>query len=98
MHSINIALQQEKLTLTGELTRETVSRKFEKKSLSLMTNLVKVIDLASVTRTDTAGLAWLLLMLEQANKQAIDIKIVNLPEELTKLAKLSAVDSFLPVQ
>ncbi len=98
MNAIDISIKASELIFTGELTRNTISPSFEKKSAQLITNEQNVFNLAAVSKIDTAGLAWLLLMLEQAGKRAIKLKFIHIPDELTKLAKLSAVDSFLPVE
>ncbi len=97
MPMIEITQQTSQLVLTGELTRKTVTKSFEKKSRQLLSNGTKTLSLAGVSKVDTAGLAWLLMMLEQANRQTIAIQFIDIPHELTKLAKLSAVDSFLPI-
>jgi len=98
MNTVEIKKERDQLKLIGELTRKTVVKSFEKQSIRLLTRDISLIDLSQVIKSDTAGLAWLLLMLEKANNKAIPIKFVNIPQELAKLAKLSAVDSFLPVE
>jgi len=97
MPIIKITQQTSQLILAGELTRKTVTKSFEKKSRQLLSNHINTLSLAAVSKVDTAGLAWLLMMLEQANRQAIALQFIDIPQELTKLAKLSAVDSFLPI-
>jgi len=97
MPMIKITQQTSQLILAGELTRKTVTKSFEKKSRQLLSNHINTLSLAAVSKVDTAGLAWLLMMLEQANRQAIALQFIDIPQELTKLAKLSAVDSFLPI-
>jgi phospholipid transport system transporter-binding protein len=87
--------------LTGELSRNTVNDSWPN-SLSDLRHSSKaqtpVIDLAGVSHADTAGLAWLLNLLRDANKQNITFKLKNVPETIINLAKISDVDSFLPVQ
>ncbi len=95
---LTIEQQQQRLALAGELTIHSITPQFEKQSCVLLTGQIQLIDLSAVTKMDSAGLAWLLLMCELATKQAIALKIVNLPEGLVNLAKLTAVDSFLPVE
>lgn len=95
---IEIIKQQEQLLLTGELTRKTVNSSFEKKAAAFITKDIVLLDLSAVSRVDTAGLAWLLLVLEQTKKQRQEIHFINIPQELIKLAKLSAVDTFIPIK
>jgi len=89
-------------TIEGQLTRHTVPLLSNKKSKALFNNaLVKkhtaLLDLSKVTKTDTAGLAWLLSMVEKANQLSCELKFTNVSQDLIKLAKLSSVDAFLPV-
>jgi phospholipid transport system transporter-binding protein len=51
-----------------------------------------------VSQVDTAGLAWILLLIELAASKACHISLINLPEDLLKLATLSAVDTLLPIE
>lgn len=95
---INIKQQGEELLLTGELTRKTVNFAFEKQSAQLITKQIASLNLKAVSKVDTAGLAWLLLILEQANLKMHKIHFTNIPQELIKLAKLSAVDTFFPIK
>ncbi|GLX77917.1 hypothetical protein tinsulaeT_12570 [Thalassotalea insulae] len=95
---LKITQQQQNLILTGELTIHSINTRFEKKSAALLTGQTLRVDLSAVTKMDSAGLAWLLLMCELAAKQGIELKIINLPGDLVNLAKLTAVDSFLPVE
>lgn len=53
------------------------------------------ISLANTTQVDTAGLAWLLLLIETAQKVNCQLSFVHLSDDLLKLAQLSAVDDFL---
>ena len=95
---IEITKQQQQLLFTGELTRKTVDRAFEKKAAFEISKDIALLDLSAVTRIDTAGLAWLLIVLEQAKRQRQEIYFTNIPQELFRLAKLSAVDTFLPIK
>jgi phospholipid transport system transporter-binding protein len=95
---IEIKQQHEQLLLVGDLTRKTVNSAFEKKASLLISKEITLLDLSAVSRVDTAGLAWLLLVLEQVQKQHQEIHFVNIPQELIKLAKISAVDTFLPIK
>lgn len=56
------------------------------------------LDLAAIVDVDSAGLAWLINMQRDCNQQQIALRLINLPQNLAKLAKISDVDRFLPVQ
>lgn len=95
-----IEVQQAEQTaiFSGALTRATITPVFDKKYRKLVDNERIIIDLAKVSQIDTAGLAWLLLLIELAASKACHISLVNLPKDLLKLAKLSAVDTLLPIE
>ncbi len=95
---IDVQRSEHKAIISGVLTRATITRNFDKKYRKLVSDKQVVIDLASISKVDTAGLAWLLMLVELAGKNSCDMTLINLPEDLLKLAKLSAVDSLLPIQ
>lgn len=89
---------KDELTLTGELTRHSLNTKNYQDLNSALTTKNIVINLAAVNKTDTAGLAWLLFLVEQAKKNNCELSFVHVNEDLIKLAKLSSVDTLLPIQ
>lgn len=84
-------------TFQGELSIHTINVAFEKKTRNAFHNKNIIIDFAGINKIDTAGLAWLLCLVETANKTKSEINFQNVPQDLLKLAKLSAVDLFLPI-
>ena len=98
MTAINFTQEKELVVFRGELTRETIDKRFEKKTVLLLSSTLLILDLANVERIDMAGLAWLLIMVEQAQKKSCELTLKNPSLSLLKLAKLSAVDSFLPIK
>lgn len=95
---INVQQTDQKAIFSGALTRATITRAFDKEYRKLVYNKRVVLDLAHVSQIDTAGLAWILLLIELAASKACHISLVNLPDDLLKLAKLSAVDTLLPIE
>ncbi|MEW6997647.1 lipid asymmetry maintenance protein MlaB [Colwelliaceae bacterium BS250] len=83
--------------LTGELTRLTIIGKQQKHFAKFAKNSQQVLDLSKISKIDTAGLAWLLSLLEYALAQQIILTYSQAPEELVKLAKLSQVHDILPL-
>ncbi|WP_416306225.1 STAS domain-containing protein [Neptunicella sp. SCSIO 80796] len=57
-----------------------------------------VFDLQGVTAIDTAGLAWLIQLVGECEQQKKSLKLINTPTSLLKLAKMSDVESLLPLQ
>lgn len=95
---IDVQQADQKAIFSGALTRATITRAFDKKYRSLVNGESITIDLAKVNKIDTAGLAWILLLIELAITKSCKISLVNLPDDLLKLAKLSAVDTLLPIE
>jgi len=83
--------------LVGELTRLSVTTIAKKDIKQLLTNPLVSVDLTKLSHIDTAGLAWLFYLLEQAKINNCQLGFVNLPLKLEKLISLSGVDGFLPV-
>ncbi|WP_426358842.1 STAS domain-containing protein [Pseudocolwellia sp. HL-MZ19] len=96
MTSVDWTYENDIAVFQGELSIFTIDVAFEKKTLHAFHNKNVVIDLAGINKIDTAGLAWLLCLVEAANKTKSEISFHNIPQDLIKLAKLSAVDLFLP--
>lgn len=95
---IDIQQEDQKAIFSGALTRATIVPAFDKKYRHLVDNERVIIDLGKVNQIDTAGLAWLLLLIQLAASKSCDISLTNLPDDLVKLAKLSAVDTLLPLE
>ena len=98
MSELTINSQNGQLHVVGTLTREQVTRQFEKRAYQLISADCPVINLGQVETIDTAGLAWLLVMLERASKQKITLEFIEIPAKLENLAKLSGVAAFLPAK
>ena len=56
-----------------------------------------VLDLSSVERTDSAGLALLVEWLRQARHQRKDLRFQNIPAQLLAIAKASGLENILPL-
>ena len=91
------------VSIQGELDRETLSKnwwsllsKSEQETLQAQASCV--FDLSSVTRVDSAGLAWLVNAIRDSKKHGISVRLQQVPEKLLKLAKISDVDSLLPLE
>jgi phospholipid transport system transporter-binding protein len=80
--------------LTGELTFETVARLHREMEQSLAgTGPIELVDLSGVPMADSAGLALMLEWQARQRKRGRELTIINAPDNLMHLAKLSeAVD------
>lgn len=56
-----------------------------------------IIDLNGVTHTDSAGLALLLEWMTLAQSKTLQIHFRNLPVQLAEIAKVSDLESILPL-
>ncbi len=56
------------------------------------------IDLDGVTRTDSAGLALLVSWMREAKHCGLDIRFVNVPEQMLAIARVSGFDRILPAE
>lgn len=95
---INVQQAEQKAILSGALTRATITPAFDKQYRQLIHGERIILDLAGINQIDTAGLAWILLLIELAASKKCQISLLNLPDDLIKLAKLSAVDTLLPIE
>lgn len=88
---------ESKQQIKGQLTRETIPTLNRNVFKSILKNNDCKLDLSLLSKTDTAGLAWLLTLIEYANQNKVTLSFQHLPEDLLKLARLSGVDGFLLV-
>lgn len=96
MKKFTIEKDSSKINILGELTRHSIDNKNQQCIEPYLENDDIIVDLSSVTKIDTAGLAWLLLLVEKANAKHVKLYFSHLNDELVKLAKLSGVEEFLP--
>lgn len=97
MQALTLSKISESLRVKGSLTRDFISQSVIAQGKGLISEKVSLIDLSEVSQVDSAGLALLLLLIEEANKAQSSLSFQNLPDDLIKLAELSGVDSFLSV-
>ncbi len=98
MAIINLILKEQRCYIEGELTRKSVPL-ISKSQLKQIFALETIeIDFSGLKRVDTAGLAWVCKIFEQANCRQKALQFINMPEQLIKLATLSGVKSFLPIK
>jgi len=56
------------------------------------------IDLQDLSRADSSALAMLIQLLDEAKQQKVGLVFVNLPDFLTRIAKLSNAEAILPIK
>ena len=97
MAGVTFAVNGSNVNVSGELTRHTVMQVTNKELKNLYRHNLVEFDFSQVTHVDTAGLAWLFLVLEQATKHSCQLTFQGLPKKLDKLIELSGVQGLLPV-
>jgi|TARA_R100001377_G_scaffold44043_1_gene25037 phospholipid transport system transporter-binding protein len=93
----NIVLNHGTLTVSGQLTRHSVAHIKNSEYANWFAHGAINVDLNKVSKADTAGLAWLFYLLEQAAEHSCQLNFSNIPDKLTKLITLSGVDGLLPI-
>ena len=84
--------------LAGVLDFSTVDRALRDRGLAAFgSKRGLILDLAGVTRANSAGLALLLEWLDQAASGNLELRFTNLPASLTAIARMSNVEDLLPV-
>lgn len=97
---MNVAISEPtpgRIVVSGELTFATAREARETGTLVLEGSRAPdlVIDCASVSRADSAGLAVLLDWLAWARRKSRPMRLENLPASLVAIAKISEVDGLL---
>lgn len=98
VENIALTITDGHVDLKGELTRQTVMNISKKSIKQVVSQQCSIVNLQQISRIDTAGLAWLFYILEQASITNCDLTFSNIPEKLNKLISLSGVDGFLPIE
>lgn len=88
-------------SVSGSLDRDSVMICWPGKQQTLQ-SLQKsksdlTLDLSAVEHVDTAGLAWIIHLTRECQAKQIKLSLLNTPEGLINLAKLSSVDEVLPL-
>lgn len=97
MTNIELTPKEGKLLINGELSRYSLALIDNNNYSSYLKADDIVVDLSQVTKVDTAGLAWLFCLLEQANASSCHMTFSHLPVKLYKLISLSGVNGLLPI-
>lgn len=90
------------IALVGSLNRKTVVGVWPNHQQILddfkQRDVAVTLDLEAVEHVDTAGLAWLLDLFAERYKIDQKLALINTPVSLLKIAKISNVESILPLQ
>ena len=81
--------------LIGELSFETVPGLVSAGEQLFQSDNKVLLDLSQLERSDSAGLALLMSWLRQARHKRCELRFQQVPEQLLRLARVSAVDQLL---
>ena len=88
-------LDGDRSRVIGSLHFSTVSALLTAGDAAITAGRAAVIDLASVTTSDSAGLALLIEWLSVAKSAGRSLRFENIPSQLNQLARLSEVEELL---
>lgn len=92
-----------RVSVHGHLDRDTLDKNWWSLLNSAQQEQLKkqgrcTLDLSDVERIDSAGLAWLINAVRDGKQHQVTVTLSDVPEKLLKLAKISDVDTLLPVE
>jgi phospholipid transport system transporter-binding protein len=97
--SVNVELiGDNSLRVSGELSFKTVPALVASNKNFLKNGDSIDIDLADVSRADSAGVALLIEWQRQAQKQNKSICFINIPSQMLAIVRLSGVDDLLSLK
>ncbi|WP_087016656.1 STAS domain-containing protein [Thaumasiovibrio subtropicus] len=82
--------------LIGELDRETVPVLWQGRNQQMPQQSPLVLDLSELTRVDSAGMAMLIHIAQDYQKNGVDFSVTNPPQQLVTLLRLSHAEGLLP--
>ncbi len=97
LYALNYDSKERVFHVTGELTFATVNALLEQAPAVFENHHLLNIDLARVTRSDSAGVALLIDWLRLAKSTNKEIMFYNIPTQMLAIANASSVDELLPI-
>lgn len=96
----DLDLASGRLAVRGELDSATVTSVLERgrRAVAAATGDHLVLDLAAVTKSDSAGLALLLDWLRAARERDLSVQVEGVPGQLAEIARLGGVGSLLGIE
>lgn len=81
--------------LSGELERDTVPAFWQQRHEWMPQDARVKLDLSALARVDSAGMVMLLHVYQQLSSNGSELSLLNVPEQLITLLRLSHVESML---
>lgn len=86
-----------RLNVVGDLNFQTVPALWADSEAVFRQAPKLEIDLAAVSRADSAGLALLVEWMRQARRAGKPIRFYNIPRQMLAIARVSSLDQILPL-
>ena len=83
------------LAVTGELSFDTAAAALQAIQSALGDGRIKQLDLAKLSRSDSAGLACVLAAVAEARRRGHALDVVNMPSGMQALAQVCEVDDLI---
>ena len=83
--------------LTGQLSFDTISQLQEDIESLTKEDSEIILDLSGISRVDSAGIVVLLEWMKLARSSGKHILFTNIPKQLLDIARVSDLDSILPI-
>jgi len=96
--SLTLDAKSNHIQLSGELSYATVNQVLKQAEQMFEPIADLDINLAEVSRSDSAGLALLVHWIRQANNTNKKIVFHNIPAQMLAIADASGLDELLPIQ
>jgi len=94
----SITIDNNVVRLAGELSYSTVNDVLGETDTMFESLSSLDIDLADITRGDSAGLALLVHWIRQANTSTKQLVLHNVPAQMLAIAAASGLDELLPIK
>ena len=95
MTDARITVQGDRWVLSGEIDFDTVPSLLPHPGANMVRGSNVRVDLAGVTRVDSAGLAMMVEWLREAQEKGLGISFNNVPEQLQSMARICGLEEIL---
>lgn len=98
MNTIKIKRQNNEFLFIGVLTFDTAFLALEQtKKLLTKKDEEILVNLGGVSKSDSAALSLMVELMRFVREQNMSLKISNIPKKMMDLARVSGLDSLLPI-
>ena len=95
MTDARITVQGDRWVLSGEIDFDSVPSLLTHPGANMVRGSNVRVDLAEVTRVDSAGLAMMVEWLREAQDKGLGISFNNVPEQLQSMARICGLEEIL---